>query len=120
MENLRNLRIQNHLSQALIAEALGVSQTSICHWESGLKVIPFKYYPKIATLFGVNLETVIPEDMEVILKLRSNHEETYTANALELYQQLLAQKDQMIASQVATINQQEEEIRRLRLNDCSI
>ena len=58
--NLRNLRIQRHLSQQKLADELEVSQSSIAAYETGEREPSFAVIEKIAAYFGVPASTLTP------------------------------------------------------------
>ncbi len=56
--NLRNIRISNHLSQEKMAEAIGVTQACINKYEKGLICISFSNLYKYAKKFNVPIDVL--------------------------------------------------------------
>lgn len=52
---LRQIRLENDMSLRDMAEAVGVTDTSIMRWEKGISNIPFVYAIEIADRFDVKL-----------------------------------------------------------------
>lgn len=61
-DNIRNLRLQRHLTQAKMAEDLGTSQSSITSWETGRREPDFATFKKLAAYFNVPLSALLPND----------------------------------------------------------
>lgn len=63
-ENIRYLRLKNHISQDELAEKLGYkSYTTIQKWESGVSEPPIKKLKDISLLFGVDMDTIMNDDI---------------------------------------------------------
>lgn len=63
-ENIRYLRLKNHMSQDELAEKLGYkSYTTIQKWESGVSEPPIKKLKDISLLFGVDMDTIMNDDI---------------------------------------------------------
>ena len=54
------------LSQAAVAEKLGISSASVCQWETGKTVPDARKLPKIAELFNCTVDELLaaPEETE--------------------------------------------------------
>lgn len=50
------------LSQADVAEELGVSSAAVCQWETGRTVPDARKLPKIAELFGCTVDELLEID----------------------------------------------------------
>ncbi|WP_207509938.1 helix-turn-helix domain-containing protein [Telluribacter humicola] len=59
---LRNYRARTRISQSLMAEQLGVSQSTYHKWESGKAPVPLELFPAIATLCQVSLRELLPDE----------------------------------------------------------
>lgn len=59
--HLRKLRDAANLRQLDVARALGVSQTAICHWETGQDKPSKKYHEKLAELYHVTVADIVRE-----------------------------------------------------------
>lgn len=59
---LRELRRKNGYTQASLAKALGVSQTTISSWEAGSWVPNFDNLERIAKIFGVPVGYLLGEE----------------------------------------------------------
>ena len=55
-ERLSELRIENNLSRAELAEKLNVSVRLISYWENGQRECDFNMLIKIADLFSVSID----------------------------------------------------------------
>ncbi len=51
--NIRELRIQNHLSQEEFGAKFGVSQKEVSHWETGFRIVPTVIIIKICCEFDI-------------------------------------------------------------------
>ncbi len=58
-EKLKELRIENKLSQQELAAQLNVSQRSISSWETGFRQPDFETLEKIAKLFNVTTDYLL-------------------------------------------------------------
>ena len=56
---LHEARIQSGLSQAQIAEALGITQPSYADWERRSVALKPEYLPKLAALLGVTVDYLV-------------------------------------------------------------
>ena len=52
-ENIRELRMQNNLSQRSFGEKFDVSQKEVSHWETGFRVVPTAILVKICLEFDI-------------------------------------------------------------------
>lgn len=58
-ERLKELRLENNLSQIKLAEKLGASQRSISSWENGERQPDFETLEKIAKFFNVTTDYLL-------------------------------------------------------------
>ena len=58
-EILKELRIENNLSQMDVAKAIGVSQAAIARWESGQQIPNIEYLVKLVNYFGVSADYLL-------------------------------------------------------------
>ena len=58
-ERLKELRIENKLSQQELAIKLNVSQRSISSWETGFRQPDFEMLEKIANFFDVTADYIL-------------------------------------------------------------
>ena len=56
---IKQLRIDNNLTQKDIAEKLGMTPTGISYWESGNAVPNYETLKKLADLFNVSIDFLI-------------------------------------------------------------
>ncbi len=56
---LKMLRLEKELSQAQIAEVLGITQDSISLWENGKRFPDTQYVIKLADFFGVSTDYLL-------------------------------------------------------------
>lgn len=61
-ENIRNLRLQNKLTQEQLADRLGVSYQSVSRWENGVSYPDIEFLPAIAKYFSVTTDFLLGED----------------------------------------------------------
>ena len=55
-------RKKSGLSQAEVAEALGVSAAAVCQWETGKTVPDSRKLPRIAEVFGCTIDELLSPD----------------------------------------------------------
>lgn len=65
-DEIKRLRLQRHLTQDNLAEAFGVSQSTIAAWENGTRKPTIDCIPKIAEFFGVTVDDIIGSDSKTI------------------------------------------------------
>ncbi len=58
-KNIRELRIENGLTQAQLAEKIGVTQGAIYFWEKGINEPTAGYVVKLARFFGVSADELL-------------------------------------------------------------
>ena len=71
-ENIRRLRQEQNLTQAQLADRLGVSYQAISRWENETTYPDIELLPTIAGLFGVTVDELLgstPTDQKESLKL---------------------------------------------------
>ena len=56
---LKELRIENNLSQHKLAEKIGVTQKAIDFWEKGINEPKVSYVIKLAIFFGVSADYLL-------------------------------------------------------------
>lgn len=56
---LKELRIQNHLSQEKLGEQLGLSRQSVSKWEQGYAMPDTENLLKLSELYGVSVDTIL-------------------------------------------------------------
>lgn len=62
---LKTLRTEKELSQAQLAEVLGITQDSISLWEKGKRVPDTQYVVKLADFFGVSTDYLLGRSDEL-------------------------------------------------------
>jgi transcriptional regulator with XRE-family HTH domain len=75
---LRNWRGTKGFSQEQVAERLGVSQTTYNRWESGKRLVPYKYYTAIAKIMEVKLSDLVPDNVTANIANELNTQEVLT------------------------------------------
>lgn len=72
--NLSKFRKENNLSQEMVAEKLGVSRQTVSKWELDLALPNIEQAKKLASLYGVDLVTLVDDDkvMEEIKAVMRN------------------------------------------------
>ncbi len=58
---LKMLREKAKLTPEEVAEAVGVARSAYFNWEAGSNSPHVKYFPGLASAFGVMVRTIIPE-----------------------------------------------------------
>ena len=58
-ENIRNLRIDNNLTQKQVAQHLGISQNTYSQYEIGVLNYPVDALIKLADLYGVSVDYLL-------------------------------------------------------------
>ena len=56
---LKELRLENNLSQQKLAEKIGVTQKAIDFWEKGINEPKVSYVIKLAIFFGVSADYLL-------------------------------------------------------------
>lgn len=59
---IRSLRIQNHMTQAELADHLNVTDKAVSKWERNLSYPDISLFPKLADLLGVTIDDLLKED----------------------------------------------------------
>ncbi|MGI6157615.1 MAG: helix-turn-helix transcriptional regulator [Saccharofermentanales bacterium] len=59
MNGIRFFRKKNHMTQSELAEAIGVTQTSVSQWESGRNYPDIKTAKRMAEMFGASLDQIL-------------------------------------------------------------
>lgn len=99
-ENLKQLRLQNQLTQKILAEKLDYSQSIICDWEKGLKEPTANAIKTIANFFHVTTDYLLGYENDFGIK---DNEEllTYSADEIQLittYREMSRGKKQALFS----------------------
>ena len=58
---IRSLREQNHLTQAALAEKVGVTDKAVSKWERGISFPDISLFPKLADVLGVTTDDLLKE-----------------------------------------------------------
>ncbi|NLC26391.1 MAG: helix-turn-helix domain-containing protein [Fastidiosipila sp.] len=61
VSGIRYYRKKNHMTQIDLAEAMGVTQTSVSQWESGRNYPDIKTARRLADYFGTSLDNVLSQ-----------------------------------------------------------
>lgn len=59
---LKMLRRAKGITQVQLAELMGVSQSTVCGWETGAVKIPSDKLPRLADLFGCTIDALYGRD----------------------------------------------------------
>ncbi|MBQ9734675.1 MAG: helix-turn-helix transcriptional regulator [Clostridia bacterium] len=57
--NIKELRTENGLTQAQLAESIGVTQGAVYFWEKGVNEPTAGYLIKMAELFGISVDELL-------------------------------------------------------------
>ena len=63
-KNIKELRIEKGLTQAQLAEQIGVTQGAIYFWEKGINEPTAGYVVKLATFFNVSADDLLSYEFE--------------------------------------------------------
>ncbi len=63
-ENLRTIRKANHITQAQLAQELGISRRTYANYERGIHAMPAEVLVRIADLFDASLDALTGREME--------------------------------------------------------
>ncbi|MBR3272002.1 MAG: helix-turn-helix transcriptional regulator [Clostridia bacterium] len=58
-KRIRNARIEKNLTQAAVADALGVSYQAVSNWERGNSMPDIAKLPELCALLGVSFESLV-------------------------------------------------------------
>lgn len=58
-ENIRNLRIDNGLTQRKVADYLNIRQNTYCQYETGVLNYPIEVLMKLADLYNVSVDYLL-------------------------------------------------------------
>ncbi|MBQ8474335.1 MAG: helix-turn-helix transcriptional regulator [Clostridia bacterium] len=82
--NIYNLRKEKKITQAQLAEMLGVSEQAISKWENGVCAPDVSLFPVIAEYFGVSIDRIFgyymngyEDDVKAIMKAADDSMDTY-------------------------------------------
>ena len=59
MDNIREARKAQGLTQEQLAELIGVTQGTVAQWENGLTHPSFEKIPKVANALGITVEELL-------------------------------------------------------------
>ena len=62
IEKLKHLRERAGVKQGELAEKLGITQSAVSQWESGLCNPDYRYLLKLADYFGVSIDEIFGRD----------------------------------------------------------
>ncbi len=63
-ENLRTIRKANHITQAQLAQELGISRRTYANYERGIHAMPAEVLVRIADLFDASLDDLTGREIE--------------------------------------------------------
>ena len=62
MDTIKNLRIKAGITQAELADLLGVTQGAVSQWEAQATSPNIKILPKLASIFGCTIDDLLKEN----------------------------------------------------------
>ncbi|MBX2949287.1 MAG: helix-turn-helix transcriptional regulator [Crocinitomicaceae bacterium] len=75
-ENIKRIRTKStKYSQQDMADFLGVDRNTYANWERGENDIKSEFIPKLAELFGVNIEDLFSSDKSTNVSITQQHNE---------------------------------------------
>lgn len=110
--SLLKLRKERRLSQAEVADQLGVCQSTYCAWESDRSLPNAKCYIDLAVLFGVEIGDLTSHNGNPTSN--HSHQQLVKPNDWPSYEDLAITQKQLITLQEQKIEQLEIENRQLR------
>ena len=105
--DLRALRLQSGLSQLELAKLLGVSDSTVCRYECGIRPITVLHLLACEIIFGV-------QATDILIPLRDRVEDDIGCRALGLHERLRGRRDAMSLKKVRfleTLTQRIHEVR---------
>ena len=69
MEKLKNLRIDNDLTQTQIAHLLGTSQTMYARYERGANELPIRHFITLCKLYNVSADSILGLNVDTRKKM---------------------------------------------------
>ena len=60
-EKIKELRIENHLSQMQLAKIIGVSQKAVDYWERSVNEPKASYIIKLVATFGISFDDLFSD-----------------------------------------------------------
>ncbi len=67
-QRLKQLRKEKHLTQAQVAERIGVTASMVSSYETDIRLPSYEVLVKIATLFGVTVDYMLCREAEKIYR----------------------------------------------------
>jgi len=67
--NIKQLRLQNNLTQDQVAEKLGVSYQAVSKWENNTNTPDITLLPQIANLFDISIDALFSDDLTACSEL---------------------------------------------------
>ena len=91
-KNIKELRVEKGLSQAQLAERVGVTQGAIYFWEKGINEPTAGYLVKLAQVFSVSIDELLSFDCH-----NAGETETKTGEMIKVFSKLsMSQQDALI------------------------
>lgn len=97
---IRALRMQNNMTQARLAELLGVSDRDVSGWENGLSYPDIALFPKLAGILKTDRDGLLREYMQSVLA-RNAQEKMRTENYSFAGRRILVADDMEINRRIA-------------------
>lgn len=111
-KKLRNLRLENKMTQDDIAEILDMSRTSFSKYENGASTPPLSTLRKLAAIYNVSLNYLIYDDSAIIsVRDEGNTEAPDPSEAVSSFTQLTRDEKKLIMKFRLLNSQKQEEIK---------
>lgn len=83
---LRQLRLDKHMTQAQVAERIGVTPSMVSSYETDIRLPSFEVMVRIADLFGVTVDYLLCREDKRFLDISSlsNEEAAVVCNMVEI------------------------------------
>ncbi|MBQ3234983.1 MAG: helix-turn-helix transcriptional regulator [Clostridia bacterium] len=78
MDTIKELRVENNLTQKELADKIGVTNKSIWAYETGYAIPPIETLIKLADVFNCSLDYLVGRENELGYILTDNSESTLT------------------------------------------
>lgn len=85
---IKNLRIEQNLSQQQLGDLLGVSKVSICGYENGSRIPSLDVFNAMINIFGVSADYLLGREVSVVGEEESDYLAHLSKEEVELIQEL--------------------------------
>ena len=90
-KNIKELRTENGLTQAQLAESIGVTQGAVYFWEKGVNEPTAGYLIKMAELFGISVDELLSFESQ-----KNGEQSTHAAEMNRYFSKLNATQQEIL------------------------